>query len=150
VRRLIIVIAAALSVSACNFADAQDRNLAQERECGKQAAHAFNEQWKEFAKGYDRWESRHDSKLNRCLLKVLVPEDPWTVVVVDADTRHVLARYSGNWAPKLSAFNLETGRYRTPICTRRDDGDGAECETYAAFEKLLAEQFGFAPDGAIK
>jgi hypothetical protein len=152
--RIVVVSAFAVGVAGClpegKRSNEAQHNLEQERECGKQAARAFSEQWKEFAQGYDRWESHYNSKLNRCLLKVLVPNDPWTVVVVDADSRHVLARYSGNWAPKLSAFDLETKSYRTPVCKLKRDGDGAECETYAAFEKLLAEKFGFAPDGAIK
>src|SRR6516164_2443420 len=49
----------------------------------------------------------------------------------------------------IEAFDFETKSYRTPICKKRD-GDGAEYETYAAFEKLVAEQFGVVPDGAIK
>jgi hypothetical protein len=152
-RRIVIVVAVAVGVAGCLPEDKRSNeaqhNLEQARECGKQAARAFNEQWKEFAQGHDRWESHHNPTLNRCLLKVLSPGDPWSVVVVDADTRHVLARYSGNWAPKVEAFDFETKSYRTPICKKRN-GDGAECETYAAFEKLVAEQFGFAPEGAIK
>jgi len=149
-----IVVASAFAVGVAGLPEGKQNeaqlNLEQERECGKQAARVFNEQWKEFAQGHDRWESHHNSKLNRCLLKVLSPGDPWSVVVVDADTRHVLAGYSGNWPPKIEAFDRETNRYRTPICKKNRDGDRAECETYAVFEKLVAEQFGFAPDGSIK
>jgi hypothetical protein len=149
--RIVIVGAFAVGVAACLPEDKRSNeaqhNLEQERECGKQAARAFNEQWKQF----DKWESHYNSKLNRCLLKVLVTEDPWTTwtaVVVDADTRHVIARYSGTWARKASTFNWETGSYPTPICKKRDDGkDGAECDNYTAFEKLVAEQRRAAPHG---
>ena len=109
--RVVILGAFAVGVAACLPKDKRSNeaqhNLDQERECGKQAARVFNEQWKEFAAGYNRWESHYNSKLNRCLLKALNPGDPWTVVVVDADTRHVLARYSGNWSPKLEAFDFK-------------------------------------------
>ena len=74
--RIVVVTAFAVGVAGClpegNRNEAQ-HNLEQERECGKQAARAFNEQWKEFAQGHDQWESHHNPTLNRCLLKVLSP-----------------------------------------------------------------------------
>jgi hypothetical protein len=139
VSRCPLIIAMAILTIACNFAAAQDRNLAQERECGNQAARVFKEDW-EGVKDTASWESHYNSKLNRCFILIT---NLWSVTkeirdnyqsgwVVDADTRHVFTEYYGRYPLKEKEM---------PMCVLKDKG--FTCRNFEEFQELVVTQFGF-------
>jgi len=145
VRRVIIVIATALLTSACDFSSAQDRNLAQERACGNQAARIFDKEWgalKEMLKEMlsVAWESHYNSNLNRCLIFITymspatkdIPDHYRSGVVVDADSRLILAEYYGRYPLKENDL---------PMCVLNDKG--FMCRTFDEFKELVTAHFGF-------
>jgi hypothetical protein len=141
-KKLIIVIAAALLISACNFADAEDRNLAQERACGNQAQRVFEKEWARQTEAVSgpAWESHYNSKLNRCFIFITVlwsatkenPDNYQSGWVVDADTRHIFAEYSGRYPLKEKEL---------PMCVLNDQG--FMCRNFDEFKELVVTHFGF-------
>src|SRR5262245_19846462 len=107
--RASVVCCTAMLTSACDFSNAQDRNLAQERACGNQAARVFEKEWLRPATSISpEWESHYNSKLNRCLILITgmwsitkeTPDNYQSGWVVDADTRHIFALYYGRYPLK--------------------------------------------------
>src|SRR5262249_12517365 len=121
VRKVIILIAAALLTSAYDFSNAQDRNLAEERACGNQAQRVFDKEWPLKEMLQVTWESHYNTKLNRCLILITYmwpvtkdsPDNYQSGVVVDADTRHTFAEYHGRYPLKEKEL---------PMCVLKDRG----------------------------
>jgi hypothetical protein len=139
--------AVALIALGIPHAMAQERNLAQERECGNQAARVFAEEWdrplrKEWGQDYraPAWESHYNSALNRCLILItwLSPmtkeiranhQQGW---VIDADTRHVFAEYFAPYPLKEKEISM---------CVI--EGKGFACREFEEFQELVSVRFGF-------
>jgi len=132
VSRCVLIILAAMLASACNFSDAQDRNLAQERECGNQAARIIKEDW-EGIKDTGSWESHYNSKLNRCFISITnLPGNFQSGWVIDADTRHIFAEYNGGYPLKENEITM---------CVLKDKG--FMCRSFEEFQELVVNEFGF-------
>jgi hypothetical protein len=142
-KKLIITIAASLLTTTCNFAAAEDRNLAQERACGNQAALVFDKEWarpmkQEWLNAV--WESHYNSKFNRCLILITFmspatkesPDNYQSGLVIDADTRRNFAEYYGRYPLKENEM---------PMCVLKDQG--FMCRNFDQFKELVITHFGF-------
>jgi hypothetical protein len=130
----------AMLTSACDFSNAQDRNLAQERACGNQAVRVFEREWPGPRELGAVWESHYNNQLNRCLILITwidggtkeTPDNYQSGVVVDAHTRHVFAEYRGRYPLKEKEM---------PMCVLKEQG--WMCRSFDEFKQLVITHFGF-------